>query len=441
MVKFVTWTKLSRSFSGCCGWRRTRQRRPRKHLAQNVAAVEAAVVTERELVDVVLQVLAADAVVRPVNAAFKLRPKSFDGVGVGTANNIFPACVVDANVFEPKLAGEVIDRQFVRHNLCRGFDVAADVSNSVVGRHVGNDGCADFPAPLDNADNRRLANRPASAQPRSATADVCLVGLNDTTQQVSTAGHKLADFVPHAVRRFVGHAELPLKLFGRDTIFALGKKENGEEPTFEARLAFVKNCPRSRVQLRPAKRAGVATPLGNAVETVGLAAFADMPRVTSAENVVQTGVIVRELGIEIFKVIHGEPFVFWAERTEQAKPLGLLTTRQSRGGIPSLEQHRVARPLLSVSRATDARVGSRWRSLANLFFGVFFLFSCVFFSVSLALTGIFTDGGTLFSGVRGHVAELRQLVFRVGQFVGRFHIFPFVLVSWLTLTVWLYCMT
>src|SRR5450756_2390356 len=109
MVKMMTWqkTKLSRSFSGCCGWRRIHPRSPRKHLAQNVAILKAAVVAESKFVDVVLQILPADGMVRPVNAAFELRPKAFNGVRVGTANDVFPRAVVNANVLEPKFAGVV----------------------------------------------------------------------------------------------------------------------------------------------------------------------------------------------------------------------------------------------------------------------------------------------------------------------------------------------
>jgi hypothetical protein len=42
------WTKQRRSFLSCFGWRRTRQSRPRKHLAQNVATQKAAVVWRLE---------------------------------------------------------------------------------------------------------------------------------------------------------------------------------------------------------------------------------------------------------------------------------------------------------------------------------------------------------------------------------------------------------
>src|SRR5581483_10093259 len=110
MVKVMTWTKLNRSFSGCCGWRQIRrQSRPRKHLTQNVATVEAAIVAERKFVDVVLQIFPAHAMVCAVNAPFELRPKTFDGIGVSAVNDIFPRAVIDANVFESKFRGEVID--------------------------------------------------------------------------------------------------------------------------------------------------------------------------------------------------------------------------------------------------------------------------------------------------------------------------------------------
>lgn len=89
------WVKLNRSFSGCCGWRRIR-------LAQNVAALEAAVVAKSKFVDVALQVFPADAVVRPVNRPFQLSPESFDGVRVDAAN--------DAPTLSPRLHAWILQR-------------------------------------------------------------------------------------------------------------------------------------------------------------------------------------------------------------------------------------------------------------------------------------------------------------------------------------------
>src|SRR5271155_2195316 len=117
MVKMMTWKKLNRSFSGCFGWHRIRQRSPRKHLAQNVATLETAVVTKSKFVDVVLQIFPAHRMVCAVNGAFELRPKAFNGVGMRAANNIFTSRVINSDVLESKLGSEIVDRRFIADDL------------------------------------------------------------------------------------------------------------------------------------------------------------------------------------------------------------------------------------------------------------------------------------------------------------------------------------
>src|ERR1700733_11419065 len=161
MVKMMTWTKLNRSFSGCFGWHRIRQSRPRKHFAQNVATLETAVITKSELVDVVLQVFAADGMMRSVKRAFQLRPKAFNRVRMDTANNIFPRAVVHAHMLESEFGSEVIDRRLIADHLRGSLNIFAKMPDGISSRRASDHGCADFPAPLHNSDNGNFPRRSA----------------------------------------------------------------------------------------------------------------------------------------------------------------------------------------------------------------------------------------------------------------------------------------
>lgn len=347
------WTKQSRSFSSCFGWRRTRQRSPRKHLAQNVATVEAAVIAESKLVDIVLQVLTGNAVVRPVNAPFELRPEPLNGVCVSAANNIFARAVVHTNVLEPKLGSEVIDGQFVRHNLRRRFDVAANMVNSIASRDICNDRCADFPASFYNANDGGFADCSAPTKSSALAADISLVRFDYAGQEIAGTIHKLADFVSHAERSFVGNANLPFNLFCGHSVLALGEKENGEEPRFQAGFALVENCASGRVELRSAKCTGIATAFGDSVET----AFANVVRKTGAEDVMQTGRVVKELRVKVFEVVS---HFFTFARLRRAMTPSCATASGS--VLPCSHSQRVRAGTSSSAAASACVIPSRARS-------------------------------------------------------------------------------
>lgn len=96
---------------------------------------------------------------------------------------------------------------------------------------------------------------------------------------------------------------MPGQLFGRDSVFAFGEKKNGKEPSLEAGLRLVENRSGCRGNLSATPRARIGPTLGYAVEAAGLAALANIPLKPSAENEVQTGRVVRELRVKVFKVV------------------------------------------------------------------------------------------------------------------------------------------
>jgi hypothetical protein len=80
--------KVKRSICDCFGWRQTRQQRS-EHLS-----VVPAIVPKRKSVNIRLEILPANAVVRPINAPLNLNPKTLDGIRVGSASDTFSRTVV-----------------------------------------------------------------------------------------------------------------------------------------------------------------------------------------------------------------------------------------------------------------------------------------------------------------------------------------------------------
>src|SRR5690242_19449290 len=163
------WQKSNRSFSGCFGWRQTRHQR-RKHLR-----LVTPVVAERKLVNVVLEILPADAVVRPVNGTLYLAPKAFNRVRVYAARDVFTSTVVDALVRESELASHVVNIQFIGDDRCGGFHILADMADGGVCRDIYGDFGANLSPTFNNADHWRLASSTTAPLALTLAPDVGFV--------------------------------------------------------------------------------------------------------------------------------------------------------------------------------------------------------------------------------------------------------------------------
>jgi len=295
----MTWKKLNRSFFGCCGLLQTR---PHNQQIENLGSV-AVRVTESELVNVILEILRADTVVRSVKRTLQLRPESLNGVRVSASSDVFPRTVVHDLMLETELGNIVVNSEFISGDCGSGSDVFANEFDRARGCNLVHHLRADSTAPLGNSDYRSFPQRTASTLPFGFSPDVSLVSFHNTAKHIPFARHQRPDFVSHAVSGFVSHPKLTLQLFSRDSILGFCKQENCEEPRLQAGFRFVKNSSRSRMQLRSAKRAGIAATFFNPVEAIPLPALANMVCEAGAEDVIQARSIVWKLRVKIFEVI------------------------------------------------------------------------------------------------------------------------------------------
>lgn len=180
------------------------------------------------------------------NTALDDRPEAFDGVGVDSADNVFPGGVVNSDVRIALLAQVVIanplvsaeQADFVRNSLIdeslkgRGFDVGDHASDDVA-------------LALHRTDNDRgLATRRGAGQSITLigvlvlclAANECFIDLDNAAQLGLWFDQGSTNFVAHGMRRAVAaEAHNTLDLEGADALLAGQHQVNDTKP-FPQRL-------------------------------------------------------------------------------------------------------------------------------------------------------------------------------------------------------------
>jgi hypothetical protein len=125
--------------------------------------------------------------------------------------------------------------------------------------------------PLQHPEHNRLASRPASKRPVPFAANKGFVSLDGVKQRKLPVNHLhvFPDKASHAPRGLVGHAKLPFQFFGRDAMPGRCEQVNGVKPKLKRRAAVLKRGAHCRVQMMPAKLAGIR-PLCLNPEPLGL---------------------------------------------------------------------------------------------------------------------------------------------------------------------------
>src|SRR5206468_2595145 len=75
--------------------------------------------------------------------------------------------------------------------------------------------------------------------------DVCFITFNNAAQKftVSIILNRLADAVAKIPSGLVGHAQVPLELQSRDTLFRFTDKIDRDEPLAERQMRVMEYCP------------------------------------------------------------------------------------------------------------------------------------------------------------------------------------------------------
>jgi len=213
--------------------------------------VHAVVVAELKFRDVQRKVLVAHLVERADYAALKDAPKTFNRVGVNRTNDVLAAMMVNGTVgiFFVQTAvavpaigceqADLIGNGFA-HEFGRGLhrDLFQNARHDVtLALHGANDRCF---ARTGTARFAAMFLIPMAVA--VFAADPCLVNLDNAAKLLLRLKHCSADFVTHAVRRFIrAEAHLPLNLERGNSLFTRGHQVHDFEPLAERLVRVLKN--------------------------------------------------------------------------------------------------------------------------------------------------------------------------------------------------------
>lgn len=213
-----------------------------------------AIESELHFLQVRRQVLDADLVPRPDDAALQQTECGFDGVGVNLAAHVLTRTVVDRFVLALKLRQiEAVSRPFISHDHIDRFVHMG--SNDVVQRSLGyiaRSDKAQITAALADADHDFFILGPASRWPTmSLSADVGFIDFDRASQfRFAYFDHCGADAMAQIPRGFVAaNFQRALKLIRGHSLACFHKKQHSHEPRFQRQMGIVEDRLRSHTEL------------------------------------------------------------------------------------------------------------------------------------------------------------------------------------------------
>lgn len=201
------------------------------------------------LIDVPLEVLRADVVVRPVDGPLELAPEALDGVRMDLAPDVLLRAVADGGVAVAVALEVDVGAKLVGHHLGPYLHVGADERHDGLVLDVRDRLGVDAALALGHAEYGGLALRATPARPMPLATDVGLVGLDSTAEHPALLLHELPDLVGDPPRGLIGYGKLTLKLLGADAILRGRHVPHGEEPLVEVRVGLLEDRPGLRADL------------------------------------------------------------------------------------------------------------------------------------------------------------------------------------------------
>ena len=259
-------------------------------------------VAETKLIEVSLQVLRRNGVIRPVKGPLKLRPKAVNGLCVDGSTDVLPDRVLDHLMDESHSLGSIVDAGFIRgqNGPRRGVVPQKRHDNGRPG--MGDDLRFDLPATFHDPENGSLSLRADAALAAAMLpSDVGFIGFNHPAQRAAVFGHEKPNLAANAPSALVGDAKLSLNFLRRDPVLCRGKQKNGMEPGHERRRGLVKYRVRRGAKLMAAPGANVRFSAMDVVETILMGALVARraPRMPIPVEELQTRLVVRELPTEV----------------------------------------------------------------------------------------------------------------------------------------------
>ena len=191
-----------------------------------------------KLRQILRQMLRADMDMRPIDPAFHSGPEPFDSIGRSAVEaDIFVRAVVDRHMPVTTIGQAKVGAQFIGVDRAAGDHVSIDHWEQSGAALVGDNRRHHVPAALDHTQHNRLGGA-ESADESFVDLDV-LAGTANRSVAVHVA-HVFADFMAHAPRRLVGHAELALDFLGGNPVPRGAEQKHDMEPVAQRSAGALK---------------------------------------------------------------------------------------------------------------------------------------------------------------------------------------------------------
>src|SRR6266850_1115979 len=297
-----------------CSTRRLRRllRNPPQNRPELLIAQVPPVVAEGVFVKVALQVLRAHAVVHAADSTLHKTPESLNRLGVNVTRDVNSRAVIDAPMGVSRRFQSVVGNKLIGVNGARRKNVflrQTMQSHFLRVRRYTRHYAANAPvlAALHHSHDRNLvtpvgwASTLADSLPLSAV--VHLIHLHRRTLQLQTVlGQETPNLAEHAPRSFVGDASFPLNLLCGDAATSRTHEVHRVEPSLERSGGLLENSASQRIDVIPARLAGIGGAASNAVVLpldAALRAFGHAVRPTLFLDAFKAGIVARKLGIEL----------------------------------------------------------------------------------------------------------------------------------------------
>jgi hypothetical protein len=286
-----------------------RLRRLQRNLLQNPLEQQITlvppIVPEAIFIQIGLQILGADVMVHAADSALHSAPKAFDCVGVNITRNIDFGGVSDALVSVPKMLKAIVPNMFIgEYDAFWQDEFTGHFAKSLLLdiRRNASHNAADalFIAALDHADNGHHVFAPEVST--SSTTVEGFIHLDRRALQLQTFSQEQANLLEHAPRGFVGNASFALNLLCGDAAASRTHEVHGIKPSLERSSGLLKDCASERVDVVPARLAGIGGAIAHAMMLAVSKAFhapANTVRPALFFDVLKARAIMREFVIEI----------------------------------------------------------------------------------------------------------------------------------------------
>ena len=201
------------------------------------------IVTKLEFPEVLIEMFPTDMDMRRADRPLEDRPIAFERIGVVNALAPLLGAMVDRAMLVARFGKLVVGRQFVRADGRALGDVFLNVRLKRIPLDVWHHAGHDVAATLQHPENDGLVfAHPTALAALAPAANHGFIDFDMTSKHriAVNVGHVLADFMAHAPRGLVGHADLPLDFLRRYAVPRRGEQENGIEPFLQGSPALLK---------------------------------------------------------------------------------------------------------------------------------------------------------------------------------------------------------